>query len=177
MNMTNINPNSEPVMVRESRAAMHRGIVLPDEDSISMNVPRSVLQFALAALSEDRISEVVAQFDDRFKFNDHALTLEFTEKVRLTEFLEKSRELFPDTTLEVVSVMESGNRAIAEWELTATQTVPFFGNTSYRLPISVHGATIIRVEHGRIVEWSDYYDQSSSRRMSLAGFFTEWIEY
>jgi hypothetical protein len=131
----------------------------------------------LAALNEGRISEVVAQFDDCFEFNDHALTLEFADKTRLTEFLEKSRELFPDTVLEVVSLMESGDHAVAEWKLTATQTVPFFGNTSYRLPISVFGATIIRVNHARIVEWSDYYDQSLSRRISLAAFFTEWIEY
>jgi steroid delta-isomerase-like uncharacterized protein len=178
MNMTNINANSELMMVRELRAATNEGIVLPDdEDSMWLNAPRSILQSALAALSEGRISEVVANFDDRFKFNDHALTLEFTEKTRLTEFFEKSRELFPDSALAVVSVTESGDHAIAEWKLTATQTVPFFGSTRYRLPISVRGSTIIRVEHGRIVEWSDYYDQSSSRRMSLAAFFTEWIEY
>jgi steroid delta-isomerase-like uncharacterized protein len=178
MNMTSINANSESVMVHELRPPIHEGVLsLDDEDSTSLNAPRSILQSALAALSEGRISEVVAQFDDRFKFNDHALTLEFTEKTRLTEFLDKSRELFPDTALEVVSVMESGDHAIAEWRLTATQTVPFFGSTSYRLPISVHGSTIVRVEHGKIVEWSDYYNQSSSRRMNLAAFFTEWIEY
>jgi steroid delta-isomerase-like uncharacterized protein len=178
MDMTNIDANSESVMVRESRSAVHEGVVLPDDgDSTLLNAPRAILQSALAALGKGRISAVVTRFDDRFKFNDYALTLEFTEKTRLTEFLEKSRELFPDTALEVASVMESGDHAIAEWKLTATQTVPFFGNTSYRLPISVRGSTVIRVEHGRIVEWSDYYDQSSSRRMNLAAFFTEWIEY
>jgi steroid delta-isomerase-like uncharacterized protein len=178
MNMTHIDANSESVMVRESRSRVHEGVVLPDDDdSTLLNAPRAILQSALAALSEGRISEVVALFDDRFKFNDHALTLEFTEKTRLTDFLEKSRELFPDTALEVVSVMESGDQAVAEWRLTATQTVPFFGSTSYRLPISVFGSTIIRVKHGRIARWSDYYDQSSSRRMNLAAFFSEWIEY
>jgi steroid delta-isomerase-like uncharacterized protein len=177
MNMTNINTNPESVMLHESRTAMHEGILLPDEDSWSLNAPRSILHSALAALSEGRISHVVARFDDSFQFNDHALALEFTEKARLTEFLEKSRELYPDATLEVVFVMESGAHAIAEWKLTATQTVPFFGSTSYRLRISVRGSTIARVEHGRIVEWSDYYDQNSSRRMNLAAFFTEWVEY
>jgi steroid delta-isomerase-like uncharacterized protein len=163
--------------VHQSRAAMREGIILPDEDSMSLNAPQSILQSALAALNEGRISKLVSKFDDRFEFNDHALTLEFKEKIRLTEFFEKSRELFPDTALEVASVMKSGDHAIAEWRLTATQTVPFFGSTSYRLPISVRGSTIIRVEHGKIIEWSDYYDQSSSRRMSLAAFFIEWIEY
>jgi steroid delta-isomerase-like uncharacterized protein len=178
MNMTSMNAKSESAMVGESRSAVHEGILSSyNDDSTPLSAPRSILQSALTALSERRISGVVAQFDDRFKFNDHALKLEFTEKTRLTEFLEKSRELFPDAALEVVSLLESGDRAIAEWKLTATETVPFFGSTSYRLPISVRGSTIIRIEHQRIVEWSDYYDQSSSRRMSLGAFFTDWIEY
>jgi hypothetical protein len=177
INMTNMNANSESVMVRELLSTMYEGGPLPDEDAGWQNAPRSILQSALTALSDGRVSEVVAEFDECFKFNDYGLTLEFTEKARLTEFFETSRELFPDTALEMISVMESGDRAVAEWKLTATQTVPFFGNTSYRLPISVRGSTIIRVAHGRIVEWSDYYDQSSSRRMSLAAHFTEWVEY
>jgi hypothetical protein len=175
--MTNMNTNSESVTVTESRSAIHEGILLSGENSGSLDSPRSILQSALAALSDGRIAEVVAEFDECFKFNDYGLALEFTDKTRLTEFFEKAHELFPDTMLEVMSVMESGDRATAEWKLTATQTVSFFGNTSYRLPISVRGATVMRVEHEKIVEWSDYYDQSSSRRMSLAAHFTEWVEY
>jgi hypothetical protein len=179
MNTTNRNVNSESVAMRESWDAMQEEIVLPphDGDSMSLDAPRAILQSALTALSAGKISQVVARFDGWFKFNDYGLTLEFTEKTRLTEFFEKSRELFPDTTLEMMSVMECGDHAVAEWKLTATQMVPFFGNTNYRLPISVRGATVIRVERGRIVEWSDYYDQNSSRRMNLAAHFTEWVEY
>jgi hypothetical protein len=94
----------------------------------------------------------------------------------LTEFFEKSRELFPDTTLELISLFEDGEHVIAEWKLTATQTVPY-GSITYRFPISLLGMTIAHIEKGKIVRWSDYYDQSSSRRMSLEGFFTDWIEY
>jgi ketosteroid isomerase-like protein len=177
MNTINRNTNSEAVAIDES-IAMQEALVLPHEgDSISLKAPRAILQSALTALSAGWIPQVVTRFDNCFKFNDYALTLEFTQKTRLTEFLEKSRELFPDSALEVMSVMESGDYAVAEWKLTATQTVPFFGNTSYRLPISIRGATVIRVEDGRIVEWSDYYDQSSSRRMSLAAHFIERVEY
>jgi ketosteroid isomerase-like protein len=177
MSVTNINANSQATVARELPAGMHEGILLPDDgDSTWVNGPRSILQLALAALSEGRISEAVAQFDERFKFNDHALTLEFTQKTRLTEFFQKSRELFPDTTLEVVSLMESGDHAIAEWKLTATQTVPY-GSISWRSRISLLGTTIVRVENGKIAEWSDYYDQNSSRRVNLAAFFTDWIEY
>jgi hypothetical protein len=147
-----------------------------DQELTEGNAPGGLLQSTLSALSDGRTDEAVAQFHDRFKFNDHALALEFTDKARLAGFFEKSRELFPDTTLEIISLFESGDHAIAQWKLSATQTVPY-GSISYRTPISLYGTTIVRVEDGKIVEWSDCYDQASSRRIGLAGYFTEWTGY
>src|SRR5260370_25051893 len=141
-----------------------------------ISTPQWILQSALAALSEGRISEVLDQFDDHFTFTDHALVLEFTDKGRLTEFLHKSRELFPDTVVEVVSIVECGDHAFAEWNLTATQSLPY-GSLSLRLPLPLRDTSVVHVKDGRITEWSDCYDQNTSRRVSLAAFFTEWIEY
>jgi len=158
------------------QAVMEEGIGLSNDNSIRMRNPLLILQTALAALSDGRLSAVVEHFDDCFTFNDHALTLEFTDKGRLIEFFEKSRELFPDTTLEIVSMLGSGDHAIAEWKLAATQTVSY-GSIGYRFRVSLLGATIVHVENGRIVQWSDYYDKTSSCRINLAAFFTDWIEY
>ena len=69
--------------------------------------PKYILQSVLTALSHGKISEAVDQFDDDFTFNDQALGLEFTDKGRLSEFFQKSRELFPDTVVEVISTFES----------------------------------------------------------------------
>jgi steroid delta-isomerase-like uncharacterized protein len=171
MSVTNVNANSELTIQRELHAAIHDG-----DDSSWMNTPRSILQSALAALNDGRIAEAVALFDERFNFKDHALDLEFTDKLRLTEFFQKSRELFPDATLEVLSLFASGDQVIAEWKLAATQIVPF-SSIGYRIRINLAGSTIVRVEDGRIVQWSDYYDQVSSRRTGLASFFADWIEY
>jgi hypothetical protein len=146
-----------------------------DDDSPRRNGSLQTLQSALVAFGEGRVRELVEQFADSFTFKDHALTLEFTDRARLTDFFEKSRELFPETALEIVSLFEDGDRAIAQWKLSATQNVPY-GAISYRFPSSIFGATIARVENGSIVEWSDYYDQSSSRRMSLGAFLTDRIE-
>jgi steroid delta-isomerase-like uncharacterized protein len=143
--------------------------------STTANAPRQILKSALAALSEGKIYEVVEQFDDLFAFNDHALALEFTDKERLTDFLHKLRELFPDTAIEIVSIFECGDHAIAEWKLTATQTAPT-GAISYRFRILVRGTTIAKIENGRITRWSDFYDQNTSRRVNLAALFAEWIE-
>ena len=147
--------------------------VLPGDDELTMtDTPQQILRSALAALSEGRVSEIVEQFADRFTFNDHGLGLEFTDKTRLTEFFEKSRELFPDTTLEIGCLFEGGDHAIAEWRLSATESVSL-SSISRRIPFSLEGSTIISVANGRIVRWSEYYDQSSSLPISLGAFFTE----
>ncbi len=148
----------------------------PNTASTGISTPQRTLQSALSALGEGRISEVLDQFDDHFTFTDHALGLEFTDKGRMIEFFQKSRELFPDTVIEVGSMFECGDYAIAEWKLSATQTVPY-GSTSYRLRILLPGSTIVQIKNGRVTHWSDYYDYITSRRTSLAAFFTEWIEY
>jgi steroid delta-isomerase-like uncharacterized protein len=137
----------------------------------------TILQSVLAALNEGKISKAVDGFDEHFTFTDHALDLDFTDKDRLTEFFQKTRELFPDTVVEVDSAFQCGDHAVAEWKLTATQTVPYLGSTQFRMPVSLRGTSIVRTENGRIADWSDYYDKNRSWRVSLAAFFTEWIEY
>ena len=144
-----------------------------DRELAALDVLRSVF----AALNERNISRAVDQFADDFVFDDYALDLQFTDKGRLTEFFQKSRELFPDTVVEVDSSFQCGDHAIAEWKLTATtQAVPY-GSTRFRIPITLRGTSIVRTENGRITYWSDYYDKNRSWRFSLAAFFTEWIEY
>jgi steroid delta-isomerase-like uncharacterized protein len=144
---------------------------------IGVSAPKRIVQSVLTALNEGKISEAVDQFDDHFTFNDHALDLEFTDKGRLIEFFQKSRELFPDTVVEVDSTFQCGDHAVAEWKLTATQTVPYYGCTHFRIPISLRGTSIVHTKNGRITRWSDYYDQNRSWRFSLAAVFKEWIEY
>jgi ketosteroid isomerase-like protein len=143
----------------------------PDTALNAVSVHKPILQSVLDALNEERIAEAVAQFDDHFTFTDHALDLEFTDTGRLIEFFQKSRELFPDALVEVDSTFQCGDYTIAEWKLTATQTVP------YGIPISLRGTSIVRCQNGRITHWSEYYDESRSQRFSLAAFFTEWIEH
>jgi hypothetical protein len=147
-----------------------------DTSSVGLDASERTLRFVLATLSEGRFSEAVNRFDDHFTFIDHALGLEFTDKERLIEFFRKSRELFPDTALEIESTFAYGDHAVAEWKLTATQT-EFVWNQNFRSPIVVRGSTIVRVDNGRVTRWSEYYDGLTSRRYGLAGMFKEWIEY
>src|SRR5215467_13625583 len=116
---------------------MHTTDMNPDTTSIGVSAPKRILQSVLAALNEGKIAKAVDQFDDRFSFSDHALDLEFTDKGRLVEFFQKTRELFPDTVVEVDSTFQCGDHVLAEWKLTATQTVSGPGSTHFRFPISL----------------------------------------
>jgi len=103
------------------------------------------------------------------------LGLEFKDKGRLTEFLAKTRELFPDSERKVKTIFSSGDRVISEWTLTATQTDPFLG-VRLKVSICVQGISVVQIKNGKINQWSDYYDQLQSRRNGLAAWFTEWLE-
>jgi ketosteroid isomerase-like protein len=140
--------------------------------SAHVATPKYLVRAVLAALSQGNISEAVDKFDNHFTFNDRALGLELAEKGRLTAFFKKSRELFPYAAIQVVSAYESGDSAFAEWKLTATWPT-YYISVPVHLPISLSGASIARVGNGRIVTWSDYYDEKTSKRLTLASSFLE----
>jgi ketosteroid isomerase-like protein len=144
--------------------------------SIGAEAPIDILKSVFTLLNQGNILGAVNHFANAFTYNDYALDLEFADKGRLIEFFQKSRELFPDSVVELVSTFDCGDHAVAEWKLTASQTVPF-GSIRYRTPIVMSGSTIVRINNGKITHWSDYYDRLTSRRASLGAFFEEWIEY
>ena len=147
-----------------------------DNASVEATTPDRILQTALTAWRQGNLVEVVDQFNDQFTFSDHALELQFKDKGRLTEFLAKIRELFPDSERKDNSIFSSGDLVISEWTLTATKTEPFLGGLLRKVPICVRGISVVQIKNRRISQWSDYYDQLKSRRSGLAAWFTEWIE-
>jgi hypothetical protein len=78
--------------------------------------------------------------------------------------------------LQTDRILVSGDYVIIQWTLRGALTEPFYGGLSRKLPISVHGASVVRLEDGKIIDWVDYYDGSTSRRTALAAQFTEWVE-
>src|SRR5258708_30466212 len=68
-----------------------------DNASAEATTPDRILQIVLAAWRQRNFVAVPNQFSNQFTFTDHALGLEFKDKGRLTEFLAKIRQLFPDS--------------------------------------------------------------------------------
>ena len=147
-----------------------------DNASAEATTPDRILQTALAAWRQGNFVAAANQFNDQFTFTDHALGLEFKDKGRLTEFLAKTREFFPDSERKDNTIFSSGNRVTTEWTLTATKTEPFLDGRLRKVPICVQGISVVQVTNGKISQWSDYYDELKSRRYGVAAFFTEWAE-
>jgi steroid delta-isomerase-like uncharacterized protein len=147
-----------------------------DNASAEATTPDRIMQVALAAWKEGNFVKVVDQFNGQFTFTDHALGLEFKDKKRVLEFLAKIRERFPDSERRDNTILSSGDRVISEWTLAAANTEPFLGGRPRNIPIYVRGISVVKIQNGKISQWSDYYDQLKSRRYSVAALFTDWIE-
>jgi len=129
----------------------------------------------LMHLKNGKTSDATDCFAEKFEFKDRGIGLEFKSRERLEEFFQKTRELYPDSSLQTDTIFVSGDHVITEWTLKTTVTEPFYGGLSRKVPIVLHGASIVRVHDGKIADWSDYYDGLTSRRTALASYFTEWV--
>lgn len=135
-----------------------------------------VVLTVLLYLKEGKIEKALASFAEEFRFKDHGIGLEFTDTKRLAEFFEKTRELYPDAALQTDAIFATDDHLITEWTLQATLTEPFWGGLKRNVKVSLHGASIVRIDNGKITDWADYYDGLTSRRTALASHFTEWVE-
>jgi ketosteroid isomerase-like protein len=138
--------------------------------------PEGVALTVLTHLKNGKIDEAIAGFVEQFTFQDHGLGLEFTDTARLAAFFRKTRELYPDSCLETHTIFVSGEHVIMAWTRHTTVTEPCYGGRSRKVHVSVHGASIVRTEHGKITEWADYYDGLTARRTALAAHFKAWVE-
>src|SRR5262245_30082850 len=105
-----------------------------------------------------------------------------TKRIDWQSFSGKARELYPDTLVRTETIFVSGQHALTEWTVQATLIEPAFGNWGQKVPISLHGASVVRTENGRITSWSDYLTVSFSggprwRHISQSGSNTEVFDY
>jgi SnoaL-like domain len=128
-------------------------IVLDNASTAAISSGR-ILQIALSAWRQGNFVQVIDQFNNQFTFTDHALGLEIKDKGRLTEFLAKIGERYPDSERKTNTIFISGDRVISEWTLTATQTEPFLDGRLRKVPICAR-VSVVEIENGKISQRSD----------------------
>ena len=146
------------------------------ESAFETATSEQVVLPVLTRLDNGNIDDAIARFAEEFTFKDRGIGLEFKDKGRLTEFFQKTREYFPDSSLQVDSILMSLDHVVSEWTLHTSVTEPFYGALSRKVQILLHGVSVVRTQNGEIIEWSDYYDGLTSRRTALAAYFTDWGE-
>ena len=145
--------------------------------SVQTLSPERVVSEVLRHLNQKEIEDATAYFDTDVRYQDHGIGLEFSNKERLTEFFRKTRELYPDYFVRTDQTFMSGEHVITQWTLQVVIKEPFYGGRSWKHLVSLPGASIVRVDNGKIADWADYYDGLTARRTALAAHFTEWIDY
>jgi steroid delta-isomerase-like uncharacterized protein len=136
----------------------------------------SLVLSVLAELKNGQIREAVNYFSDQFKFTDYGIGVEVDGKERLTEFFQKIRELYPDSVHTTETTFVSREDVITHWTVRNTISEPFFGAQTRKVPVVIHGVSVVRTEDGKITRWSDYYDGLTARRTALGAYFTDWVE-
>jgi len=145
------------------------------EIPIGVAALEDVVLTVLTHLNNGEIADAIARFAEEFTFKDHGIGLEFKDRERLAEFFQKAQELCPDSLRQTNTIFVNGDHVITEWTLRATLTEPFYGLLR-KVPVSLHGTSIVRIDNGKITDWADYYDGLTSRRTAAASHFTEWVE-
>lgn len=141
-----------------------------------IETPESLVLSVLAELKNGQIREAVNDFADQFKFTDYGIGVEVNGKERLTEFFQKTRELYPDSVLTTETIFVSREDVITQCTVRNTISEPFFGAQTRKVPVVIHGVSVVRTEDGKITRWSDYYDGLTARRTALGAYFTDWVE-
>ena len=98
--------------------------------------------------------------------NDDALTAQ--QFVRGAEWIFAG---IPDFHVEVLDVIDGGDRVAVRFVGSGTHTDSMFGETASRRPVALHGTTIYRFEDGRIAEDWEQMDEGELRRQVGAPAF------
>jgi pimeloyl-ACP methyl ester carboxylesterase len=100
----------------------------------------------LTYLNNGEIDDSISRFAEEFTFKDRGIGLEFNDKERLAEFFQKTRELFPDSFLEIESLLVSADHVVSEWTLHTTITEPFYGGLPRKVQVSMHAQDQLEVK-------------------------------
>ncbi len=139
--------------------------------------PAAIVYSFLQSIRDGQTSGAVELFADAFTFYDYGLQLCFTDKQRLANFFDKRVQQCPDWLFTVDTQFSEGGNVSLFWTMNASVSELAFGGRVRVIPVKVQGASFIRIQGEKIIEWADYYDGLTSRRQALAEYFRDWIEY
>ena len=73
-----------------------------------------VVLTVLTHLRDGRINDATAWFAENFQFNDRGIGLQFKDRARLAEFFQKTRELYPESSLQADRILVSRDYVVSD---------------------------------------------------------------
>jgi steroid delta-isomerase-like uncharacterized protein len=83
----------------------------------------------------------------------------YTGHVGMRNFVDALRASFPNASFNVTDLMSESDTVVASWVMTGTHDGAFQGIAATGAPVTLDGITILRFEHGMIVEEWIAYDR------------------
>lgn len=132
-----------------------------EEPAASQPPAEGVVRALFAAWSQHDLARIDALFTADGIYEDVPPQRTYRGAEEIRGFLTAIWAWAPDIEFHVTSVAVAGDRAVAEWVMTGTQTGPIGAIPASGNEFSVRGASVLEIEKGKITRNSDYYDLSS----------------
>lgn len=116
--------------------------------------PESVIERFLDAYRARDVERWIGVMSPSIAFEDPTARLKADGHAQIRKMGEQLRASYRDITIEVHSMVVSGEQVATEVTISATVTRPD-GTTRN---ISVRGASFFVVRGGRVEKWTDYFD-------------------
>lgn len=125
---------------------------------------RSMLEDVYGAGKIDMISDLLA---DRFVQHDPMSGR--LDRAGVERDVQMWRSVFPDMRMEVLDIIESGDKVIARWRATGTHKGELAGMPATGKKAITEGVSIVRFESGKAIEaWAQYDLLGMLRQLGLA---------
>ena len=132
-----------------------------EEPAASQPPVEDIVRALFAAWSEHDLARLDALFAADGIYEDVPPQRTYRGSEEIKGFLTAIWAWAPNIEFKVTSVAVAGDRAVAEWVMTGTQTGPIGAIPASGEDFSVRGASVLEIRDGKITRNSDYYDLAS----------------
>lgn len=154
-------------MARIAQALLLAGFVIAGSVSMSAaeaptgTEPEDLVRQVFLTWSDHDVSRLDILFADEGVYEDVPPKIVYRGKDEIEKFMSAIWSWAPDIEFTPTSIVQLGDTVVAEWTMHGTQTGPIGGIPASGNSFSVRGVSVVKVDHGKIVRQSDYYDLST----------------
>ena len=133
------------------------------QSAVDADVARMYKDYEAARASHD-VEKIASFFTNDCLYEDVASGIVRNGKEELKTFLKNILTAFPDLKVEIKSFFVAGDFVGSEWIMTGTRSGPSPYLPGAKKKFSIRGASITKLQNGKIKRNSDYWNMTSYLR-------------